>query len=300
MPFVIHNRETESFMVLVHPNIISWTTEPMNAKKFPNVVKANNFLNNNFHFFPSTKDIDLNSIHVVDYNELCAAKHAPTEASAITTSATMAPDSTTSVATASTTTEMSLSLPPASAHPTEAAPNAVPEPMPRPFDKTVPHTATGSLSGSIPSPAPLDINDVDALLADLPQMISRLCEIECQLIQALTCCANAISQADMETEDILHKIEFVRADVVQGYHLYKDLHDCRLQRRRAKDLMTLLGLIQTSGVLNRVESFRISYESYKNTLSHRMYHPRVRDDLFFPKPVSSDPDLPPEESYMNG
>lgn len=268
MPFLIHNKDTESFMVLVHPNIISWTTEPMNAKKFSNLVKANNFLNNNFHFFPNTTNIDLSSLHVVDSKELGTETHGTPEKAV--------------------TAERSLSLSPASPSLTESESHSV--------HNAVSHTA----SHPMPNPVELDIDDVGNLLADLPEMISRLCAIEGRLIQALTCCANAISQADMETEDILHKIEFVRADVVQGYHLYKDLHDCRLQRRKAKDLMTLLGLIQTSGLLNRVESFRVSYESYQNTLSHRSYHPRVRNDLFFPKPVASKSDLPPEESYVNG
>lgn len=239
MPFLIHNFQTATYMVLTPPNNISWTTQPLEAKKFTNLSKANNFLNNNFPACANAQHIDLTSIHVVDLSTLMV-------------------DSSTSA---------SIRLPEE-----QEADNAL--------AALAPASALPLLSPETENDPALSMDDVTRMMEKLPEMIAFLNTLQSKIKCALLCCTDALRQSDKETEDLLHKIEFTRLNVVDGYRLYKELHDCRLERRKAKDLLSLLRLIQGSGLLDNVQTFNAAYSAYQQSLETRVYRPRVRNDLF--------------------
>ena len=93
-----------------------------------------------------------------------------------------------------------------------------------------------------------------------------------------------INQLDLLTQDLLHQIEFKNYNVCDGYKLYKELQEVRLERRRLKDenqvihsayefiskdkkLISQLGNIQ--GVMKKIE------EGQQN----RVYKPRIKTEL---------------------
>ncbi len=137
-------------------------------------------------------------------------------------------------------------------------------------------------SESIKSPfdGGLSMDELLYMLSTLPQLAGAASTLVDNFQAAMDLCQNELKRADAELLDIAHKIEFAVVNVVGGYRLYKEFHDCRLRRRKVKDTLELLQLIASSGILEGIRNFSNKYGAYKFKLENRTYHPRIRDDLF--------------------
>lgn len=85
---------------------------------------------------------------------------------------------------------------------------------------------------------------------------------------------------DMETQDILHKIEFTNENVVNGFRRYKQLQDVRIRRREAKDALELVSLFLSSGLLTSLKTLKTEMEKLEKYLTERKYNPRIIPDIF--------------------
>lgn len=86
-----------------------------------------------------------------------------------------------------------------------------------------------------------------------------------------------LSTVDMEIQDCLHYIEFMKLNAAQGYKAYKLLKERRMRRRSIKNELQVLEIILgkklgetvTDEILKRISG-----------LDHRSYSPRVMTELF--------------------
>lgn len=85
-----------------------------------------------------------------------------------------------------------------------------------------------------------------------------------------------LSQLDAEICDIEHAAEFYTLNAVQGYKLYKSLHNAMVKRRMVKDSLLIIQILFEKG-LNK--NSRDVIKSLKG-LDKRQYEPRIRKDLF--------------------
>lgn len=76
--------------------------------------------------------------------------------------------------------------------------------------------------------------------------------------------------------DIYHKIEFTKAGAVEGYKLYKTLHDALIERRKMKDAVMFLTALSSTSAKYLVDSYRNAEKSFTN----RVYAPRAMPELF--------------------
>jgi len=118
------------------------------------------------------------------------------------------------------------------------------------------------------------------ILSELPKFAGAASALADNIQTAMDFCKNEIKRADAESMDLAHKIEFSVLNVVGGYRMYKEFHECRLRRRKAKDALDLLLLISASGILEGIRDFTSNYGTYMSKLENRTYSPRIRDDLF--------------------
>lgn len=75
------------------------------------------------------------------------------------------------------------------------------------------------------------------LLHEVGQIYPWLYEQEKLLGEEMSIC-------DRKRYDLLHAIEFYTKGVVEGYHLYKELHDVSVRRRKIKNALTAVSLIK--------------------------------------------------------
>lgn len=122
-----------------------------------------------------------------------------------------------------------------------------------------------------------ELNDI---LSDIPEAIAPLLALHGRLDAALFHISRDIREADLETSDLLHKCEFSNPNAAEGYKIFKELKKCRIRRREAKDKLRLLDIIKNSGVIDVAHNFNEQYNTYQSNLKTRVYHPRVRKDLF--------------------
>lgn len=87
--------------------------------------------------------------------------------------------------------------------------------------------------------------------------------------------AHVNSVADMETQDLLHKIEFCNENAANGYKLYKQLHDVRQRRRTAKN-----GLEVASDLVKLISGANKEINKLLEIQNSRAYKPRVLIELF--------------------
>lgn len=87
-----------------------------------------------------------------------------------------------------------------------------------------------------------------------------------------------LSYTERECEDIIHAIEFFNCSASEGYKLYKQFHEVRKNRRRAKDSLLILEILNDAfGDIERKTSGRL-----KGILK-RKYSPRIFPELFIDK-----------------
>lgn len=63
-----------------------------------------------------------------------------------------------------------------------------------------------------------------------------------------------MSVCDRKRYDLLHAIEFYTKGVVEGYHLYKELHDVSVRRRKVKNALLSISLIKD--MMNGARTFQ--------------------------------------------
>lgn len=86
-----------------------------------------------------------------------------------------------------------------------------------------------------------------------------------------------LSEIDKEICDIMHIAEFNELNVVQGYKVYKTLHDARLKRRKIKDNIEKINILQSTGL---TADFSSSVSKKIEGLYNRSYTPRTDTDAF--------------------
>lgn len=86
-----------------------------------------------------------------------------------------------------------------------------------------------------------------------------------------------IHNADLEISDIEHAAEFYVLNAVQGYKLYKMLHESRVKRRKYKDELQRINLLLGTSIKSKnLENL----ESSINGIENKKYTPRVYLELF--------------------
>lgn len=91
---------------------------------------------------------------------------------------------------------------------------------------------------------------------------------------------NIVKQCDMETLDILHKVEFTNENVVNGFKRYKQMQEVRQRRRVAKDSLEFASLIVSSGLLACLKKLKTDIAELKEFGETREYRPRVLTSMF--------------------
>lgn len=89
-----------------------------------------------------------------------------------------------------------------------------------------------------------------------------------------------VRDLDLETQDVLHKIEFTNENVVSGFKRYKQLQDVRQRRRKAKDNLEFATLVLSSGLLTSMKTLREEMDKLQFEMENRKYKPRVLQELF--------------------
>lgn len=95
-----------------------------------------------------------------------------------------------------------------------------------------------------------------------------------------------VGRADEETQDLLHWVELINMDAIKGWKFIKDVKKVRVDRRYYKDqniiLEYVVNYIKTNN--SSINNLKYALETIKTrqeTLSNRVYQPRVRTDLDF-------------------
>ena len=95
---------------------------------------------------------------------------------------------------------------------------------------------------------------------------------------------NEESNIDKQISDILHYIEFYNFSASDGYKLCKVLKELRLRRRDIKNELELIGIISTHTCNNIANG---NTNKAIDTLGKKQYAPRVLNDLFVNRDISS-------------
>lgn len=97
------------------------------------------------------------------------------------------------------------------------------------------------------------------------------------LLQFYTCMR---SQADLEQEDLLHKIELDDGGPEMDAELCRTLRETRRRRRKYKDICHALSLFNSSGITVGAANLRRLLHERNEYMEGRFYTPRVLVDLF--------------------
>lgn len=92
------------------------------------------------------------------------------------------------------------------------------------------------------------------------------------------------SNIDKQISDILHYIEFYNFSASDGYKLCKALKELRLRRRDVKNKIELISIISTHTCNNIANG---NTNKAIDNLSKKQYTPRVLNDLFVNRDISS-------------
>lgn len=117
-------------------------------------------------------------------------------------------------------------------------------------------------------------------LANLKQFVDTMLTASALFIALPKFYGGVVRDLDMETVDILHKIEFTNENVVNGFRRYKQLQDVRQRRRKAKDALEISSLLLSSGLLASLKTLKTEMEKMEDYFQKRSYNPRVLPELF--------------------
>lgn len=117
------------------------------------------------------------------------------------------------------------------------------------------------------------LNGKDDVLNKITEIVQYVKEIEKRKDNLLY----EIKKVEKEICDIEHAIEFKTLNVVDGYKMYKLLHDARIKRRCYKnELEKIVLVIGTSMKVDCLEKLQQSISNVDN----KKYRPRINEELF--------------------
>ena len=123
-------------------------------------------------------------------------------------------------------------------------------------------------------------SEAQMLIENLPLMVDQLLTAVDTVEKLSKYYQKSLSDTELESRDLLHKIEFSDPAVIPGFLLYTQLREVRCRRRVAKDSLVLLHLFQESGVLNAVKRLQELTTRTLRQQETRAYYPRILGDLF--------------------
>lgn len=118
-----------------------------------------------------------------------------------------------------------------------------------------------------------DIVQLDEIIGAIPTIETTLHKLieQCGVIEAM------VHKMDAATIDILHYVEFNQLNVVDGYKIYKKLHEIRIQRRKYKDLLRMINVIKGGSAIDIADG---ALSKELSVLEDRTYSPRILAELF--------------------
>ena len=123
----------------------------------------------------------------------------------------------------------------------------------------------------------VDIDDLKKSINDLSEKLTTLKGNKEWLL-------DEESNIDKQISDILHYIEFYNFSASDGYKLCKALKELRLRRRDVKNKIELISIINTHTCNNIANG---NTNKAIDNLSKKQYVPRVLNDLFVNRDISS-------------
>ena len=125
--------------------------------------------------------------------------------------------------------------------------------------------------------SPVDITSLQNTINNLSNQLTTLKGNKAWLI-------DMESEVDKEISDIMHFIEFNNFSASEGYKLCKAIKDLRLRRRRIKNELELINIVN----MHTLNNVALGYNNKAITgLDKKQYTPRVLQDLFDHKDVNS-------------
>lgn len=140
-----------------------------------------------------------------------------------------------------------------------------------------------------PSAEPLSAEDARELVEELPLLADQLVTAAETVERLALFYQKALKDSDLESIDLLHKIEFSELDPVPGFLLYAQLREVRQRRRVAKDSLELLHAFQEANLADSIKALREQVSHIIQQHTNRTYSPRILSDLF-----SAFPSVSPE------
>ena len=122
--------------------------------------------------------------------------------------------------------------------------------------------------------------DVNALQTDINNLSAKLNVLKGNKDWLL----DMESEVDKEISDIMHFIEFYNFSASDGYKLCKALKDLRLRRRKIKNELELINIVNTQSLSNVASG---QTNKAIDNLNDKKYTPRVLQELFDHKNINS-------------
>jgi hypothetical protein len=89
--------------------------------------------------------------------------------------------------------------------------------------------------------------------------------------------SNLLSQEDMKIVDIEHAAEFYKLNAARGYKLYRMLHEARINRRKIKDELEEIEILEHLNFnMTKAQQMINSIKQMEN----KKYRPRILEELF--------------------
>lgn len=118
-------------------------------------------------------------------------------------------------------------------------------------------------------------------MVDYLDTVVRAEEIRRQLTELYDVYSTMLSYADLERNDILHKIELEeKISAPDRMVLFKRLREVLVHRRKCKDMCAYLQQYETSGFLEACAKLEEMNRDFAHNLEARTYKPRVLTELF--------------------
>ena len=146
--------------------------------------------------------------------------------------------------------------------------------------ETLQYLNTDDLTQSFVSGTTLTDEDAKAVFEWLKTTIPLILAESDKLVSLPRFYGKQLTQLELETQDILHKIEFTNENVINGFHRYKQLQDVRQRRRKVKDNLEYTTLLLTSGLLDSLKKLQAGIDKMTTEMEERTYKPRVLNELF--------------------
>lgn len=132
----------------------------------------------------------------------------------------------------------------------------------------------------IPCAALLDEEAAQAELTKLHDLLALVSASAQNFASLPNYFSKQIKDCDMETLDVLHKIELANVNVVGGFRLYKQLQEIRRRRRNAKDAMEVCSLLLSTGLIKSFSEVKKGLAELEKETAERTYSPRIRKEMF--------------------